>query len=98
MNERNEPKLPLLFREIGTLCLRQLACGVGQAMVAKMLLDFLDVLSPLMGLQGQSWSILGVLGFSSKYQPSPRAKFLALSINYMLQSCILEGPQLKTRG
>ena len=80
------------------LCQRQLACGVSHAVVVKMLLDFLDVLSPLLGLRGHSWSILGVLGFSSKYTPPPRAKFLALAISYFTQKCLLEGPQIKTKS
>lgn len=94
LNERSEPKLPLLFREVSNLCLRQLACGVSQPVVAKMLLDFLDILTPL---NGQSWSLLGALGFSAKYNPPPRIKFLALSLNYFIQSCLLEGPAIKTR-
>ena len=94
---KSEPKLPLLFREMIDLSLRQLDCGAGEPLVAKMLLDFIDVITPLLGLSGQSWSILGVLGFSSKYNPPPRAKFLALSLTYFLQSCILTGPRLKTK-
>ena len=87
-----------VFREYINLVVRQLACGASEPIVSKMLLDFVDVLSPLLGLSGQSWTILGVLGFSSKYIPPPRAKFLALSITYFVYSCVLEGPSLKTRG
>ena len=98
VDEKSEPKLPLLFREYISLVLRQLSCGASEPIVSQMLLDFVDVLSPLLGLSGQSWTILGVLGFSSKYNPPPRAKFLALSITYFIYSCVLEGPSLKTRA
>lgn len=94
MSERSEPKLPLMLREVCTLSLRQLACNVSQPLVAKMLLDFSDTLSLL---HSQSWSLLGALGFSPKYNPPPRAKFLALSLNYFLHTCVLEGPTVKTR-
>lgn len=98
LSEKSEPKIPLLYRETVALCDRQLACGAPHPVVVKILLEFCDALAPLLGLDGGSWNILGALGFSSKYNPPPRAKLLALALTYFIQKNLLQGPKIKLKN
>jgi hypothetical protein len=78
------------------LCCRQLECGAHPASVAKHVLDFLSILSPLALGASTTWNILGAIGLSSQYKPTPRGRFLALAMSFYLRSQIVEGPTLRT--
>ena len=41
-------------------------------------------------------NILGAIGLSSQYKPTPRGRFLALAMSYYLRSQLVEGPTLRT--
>jgi hypothetical protein len=43
-----------------------------------------------------TWNILGAIGLSSQYKPTPRGRFLALAMSFYLRSQIVEGPTLRT--
>ena len=95
LSEVNEPKVPLLFKEMVVLCHRQITCGAGEALVVKALVDFTDALAPLHE-SNRDWGILGL--FSSRYRPPARIKVLGLSLVLYIQGCILPGPRLKRNG
>jgi hypothetical protein len=95
-SEKCESKLPLLYSELILLCSRQLECGVHPASVVKHLLDFASILSPLALGQSTTWNILGAIGLTSQYKPTPRGRFLALAISFYLRSQVIEGPSLRT--
>ena len=97
LSENNEKKLPLLFREFVILCERQITCGTNEPSVVQFLQDFLDVIAPLLDLDGSKWNILGVLGFSSRYKLPPRSKFLALALTFFIQRCLLKGPRVRLK-
>ncbi len=96
LSEKSEPKLPLLYREYVQLCQRQLACGTSQAVVVKYLLDFIEVLNPLVE-ESSNWNFLGVLGLASKYKPNPRARFLASSLVFFIHSNLFHGPKINVK-
>ena len=96
LSETNEPKVPLLFKEMVLLCHRQIRCGASEAVVVKALLDFTDALAPLHEAGNRDWGILGL--FSSRYRPPARIKVLGLSLVLYIQGCILPGPRLKRNG
>ena len=54
-SEKCESKLPLLYSELILLCCRQLDCGAHPASVAKNILDFVSILSPLALGQSTTW-------------------------------------------
>lgn len=95
-SEKCESKLPLLYSELILFCCRQLQCGAHPASVAKHILDFVSILSPLALGHSTTWNILGAIGLTSHYKPTPRGRFLALAISFYLRSQILEGPTLRT--
>ena len=100
LNEKSERKLPLLLREFVVLCGRQLLCGTSEPVVVQYLQEFMEVIAPLLENDGSKWNILGVLGFSSKYNPPPRLKFLALALTLYLQRCLLtgqKGPRIRLK-
>ena len=80
-----------------TLCARQISCGTSDPTVVQFLQDFMDVIAPLLELDGSKWNILGVLGLSSKYKPPPRSKFLALALTFYIQRCLVEGPKIRLK-
>jgi len=81
-----------------TLCARQISCGTSDPTVVQFLQDFMDVIAPLLELDGSKWNILGVLGLSSKYKPPPRSKFLALALTFYIQRCLVEGPKIRLKS
>lgn len=98
LNEKSEYKLPLLYKEYVCLSLRQLNCGASEATVVKYLVDLAEFLWSLHDDAARSWNLLGALGFSTKYKPTPRARFLALSLSYYLLTNLVEGPRIKTKA
>ena len=95
-SEKCESKLPLLYSELILLFGRQLQCGAHPASVTKHVLDLVTILSPLALGYSTTWNILGAIGLTNQYKPTPRGRFLALAISFYLRSQIVEGPTLRT--
>ena len=94
-----EPKLTSLYRTCIFLCQRQVTLSTAGPKVIKHVVDFIDVLFAVARIDTDgSWNILGMItsGLSATYRPTPRAKFLALSLAYFLLKQIAAGPTLRT--
>ena len=97
-----ESKLAVLYHQCLVLCQRQMVCGASEPKVIKHVVDLIDVLFVVARMEepggGGGWSILGIMGLAASYKPTPRAKFLAISLAYFLLRQIATGPHLRTIG
>ena len=98
-----EPKLTALYYQTIVLCQRQAALSGGGGgskagpKAIKHVIDFIDVLlTAVARVDTEGWNILGMIGLSAAYRPTPRAKFLAVSLAYFLLKQVSAGPSLRT--
>ena len=83
------------------MCQRQIVCGASPTSVCKHVFELIEILvayagdgtTSSSGTSNVAWNLLGVIGIAqSRYKPSPRAKFLSISLAYFLLHQIIIFP------
>ena len=84
------------------MCQRQIVCGASPTSVCKHVFELIDILVAYAGdgntssndTSSVAWNLLGAIGITqTRYKPSPRAKFLSISLAYYLLHQITVCPE-----